>query len=74
MLPWKEPIAHEFLTMEIVPEIVLFVLDFAFLFPLERVNSRGRSVHWLTLETQKAKATLLQHGHVTPGKERLCYK
>lgn len=42
--------------------------------PFGESEFRGRSVRCLTLGTQKAKAMLLQHGHVTPGKERLCYK
>ena len=72
MLPWKEPITQEFLAVEIVLEIVLFVQDFlVFWSALERVNSMADQWCCLTLDTQKAKATLLQYKCVIPGKEGL---
>lgn len=52
MLPWKEPIAQEFLAVDIVLEIVLSVQDPVV---LERVNLMADHCSCLTLGTQKSK-------------------
>lgn len=74
MLPWKEPIAQEISAVENVLEIVLFVQDLGFWSPLETVNFKADQCCCLTLDTQKAKATLHQYKCVIPGKERFCYR
>lgn len=55
MLPWKESIAQEFLAVEIVLEIVLFVQDLGFLVPFGEGKFHGRSVLLFNLRHTKSK-------------------
>lgn len=53
MLPWKEPIAQEFLAVDIVLEIVLFVQDLMVSVPFGKSEFHSRSLLLFNLRHSK---------------------